>query len=189
MSDRPIATHPDIFWTRVDVGAPSACWNWKMSTQPSGYGQTWNGKRVLYAHRVAYELAVGPIPDGLVLDHLCRNRRCVNPAHLEPVTVAENIRRGGAAVTHCPRGHEYTAENTYISPSKGERRCRTCAREKNRERSARARLAAKTALGRTCAGCEELLDPKLKVTARWCTQQCRGRARWRAEKAQKIAGA
>ena len=78
------------------------------------------------AHRVAYELQVGPIPVGLQLDHLCRVRSCVNPAHLEPVTSAENTRRGLRAMkTHCPQGHPYAGENLLIRPT-GQRRCRTC---------------------------------------------------------------
>jgi hypothetical protein len=178
MSQRVIAAHPDVFWTRVEVGEPDACWPWKMSTQPSGYGQTWDGKRVLYAHRVAYELAIGPIPEGLVLDHLCRNRRCVNPAHLEPVTDAENIRRAAVLITHCPRGHEYTPENTRIT-QRGGRACKACARTQALERKATKRRAAKE--GRTCAGCGTPLPVELKATAKWCSQTCRSKTRWREE--------
>ena len=177
MSKQQIATHPDVFWTRVDVGSPDLCWNWKMSIQPSGYGQTWDGKRVLCAHRVAYELAVGPIPEGLVIDHLCRNRRCVNPAHLEPVTNAENIRRGAVLITHCPRNHEYTPENTRIT-QKGGRACRTCTREANRWRRAVARRAAKEALAKVCPGCGTPLAISRRADARWCGETCRGKYRW-----------
>jgi hypothetical protein len=77
------------------------------------------------AHRFAYEELVGPIPEGLTLDHLCRNPPCVNPDHLEPVTQAENRRRAAAAITHCPQGHEYDEKNTRID-SKGARVCRAC---------------------------------------------------------------
>lgn len=89
------------------------------------------------AHRVAYELLIGPIAAGLELDHLCRTHACVNPAHLEPVTGQVNLLRGvgfpatNAAKTHCPQGHEYTAENTYWS-KKGQRGCRACTAEKQR---------------------------------------------------------
>jgi hypothetical protein len=94
-------------------------------------------------HRVAYELYVGPIPEGLVIDHLCRNRGCVNPAHMEPVTRGENVRRGEApsAVSvrenRCQRGHEFTPENTFIRSNRaGKRECRECIRARDRARTA-----------------------------------------------------
>lgn len=89
---------------------------------------------MVLAHRYAYELLVGPIPEGLHIDHLCRVRLCVNPAHLEAVTCHENNRRStsptavNAKKTHCPRGHEYTEENTYFAPPDGRRMCKPCAR-------------------------------------------------------------
>jgi hypothetical protein len=105
----------DRFWGFVDKSAP--CWLWTGSLDRKGYG-TWTraNKLKVRAHRFAYQLVVGTIPDGLDLDHLCRVRNCVNPAHLEPVTRKENLRRGisgNGSKTHCKRGHEFTPENTY----------------------------------------------------------------------------
>jgi hypothetical protein len=115
------------------------CWLWKNAPATNGYGQFFiDGKRRA-AHRVVYELLLGPVPVGLVLDHLCRVRLCVNPHHLEPVTDEENIDRSpvhNGAKTHCKRGHDFTTANTYLQPSGG-RRCRTCAAESESKRPAR----------------------------------------------------
>lgn len=124
------------FWVKVHRGAPEECWPWLASGNGKGYGQFYlHGKSVL-AHRFAYELVVGPIPVGLHLDHLCRMRRCVNPAHLEPVTNRENILRGVGATArnatkmHCPQGHEYTPENTRVYRDR--RNCVTCLEARGR---------------------------------------------------------
>lgn len=131
------------------------CWEWKAGRNQSGYGVIGaggNGGRPLRAHRVLYEILVGPIPAGLDIDHLCRNRGCVNPAHLEPVTRSENVRRGIAPLvtrqraaerTHCKRGHEFTPENTYMQKLRTgslARSCRKCAalRESRRHERRRA---------------------------------------------------
>jgi len=109
------------------------CWEWTGYIKSNGYGQlTQNGKTVL-SHRVIYELYKGEIPHGLDLDHLCRNRKCVNPNHLEPVTRKENLMRGVGLTsqnlkkTHCPKGHEYNGVNLYRD-TKNFRRCRECNR-------------------------------------------------------------
>jgi len=126
-------TLEENFWVKVDRWDPDHCWEWTGAKIPGGYASlAVPGTSQVGAHRVAYELCIGPIPGGLHLDHLCRNRGCVNPKHLEPVTSRENILRGqspgalNARKTHCKQGHEFTAENTYVI--QGGRRCRACNR-------------------------------------------------------------
>lgn len=116
------------------------CWEWTGGTNHIGYGVVTVRYRRYSPHRLSYQLAAGPIPYGMVIDHLCRNTLCFNPGHLEPVTMAENIRRSPlvGAKSHCVYGHEYTEENTYITPA-GARHCRECSRRRGRELRARRR--------------------------------------------------
>lgn len=101
------------------------CWGWNGGHISKGYTAIFHAGRQLYGHRVSYEIANGPVPEGLEVDHLCGNQGCTNPEHLEAVTHRENITRHfAAAVTHCVNGHEYTPENTYRR--KSGRLCRLC---------------------------------------------------------------
>ncbi|MEU8186009.1 HNH endonuclease signature motif containing protein [Micromonospora carbonacea] len=124
--------------THVTKGDVEACWIWTGSKNHAGYGSFSIGRaRRVGAHRWAYENLVGAVPAGLDLDHLCRVRACVNPAHLEPVTRRENLRRGVrtehmAMRTHCPQGHPYDEANTGRTGTV--RWCRACKRDRNRQR-------------------------------------------------------
>lgn len=142
---KPVTPPEPRFWRKVEK--TPGCWLWRGTTNPRGYGmfRPYVGQ-ARKAHRYAYELLVGPVPDGTELDHLCRNPRCVNPAHLEPVTHRENMLRGenpaarAARATHCRHGHAYDEANTQVTPT-GERRCRAC----NRARAAANRRKVSTA--------------------------------------------
>ena len=146
---RPAAS--ERFWAKVNQHGPipefrpdlGRCWIWKAARAGGGtgqYGRFYDGHRDVSAHRWAWEHFKGPIPEGLAIDHLCQVKLCVNPAHLEPVTQAENVRRYSRAIKKCVHGHAYTKENTYIRPQ-GRRKCRECNRRRNREYSRRRRLA------------------------------------------------
>lgn len=127
------------FAEKVSIGAPDECWLWRAGLGTNGYGRFRLGKHK-QAHRVSFEWARHRIPDGLQLDHLCRVRNCVNPNHLEPVTSRENTLRGEtlaaecASKTHCPQGHPYDDQNTLQESGGRYRRCRSCARERDRAR-------------------------------------------------------
>jgi hypothetical protein len=132
------------FWSKVKRGTSTQCWAWQ-GGKNRGYGSFFAGSgcepRVVPAHRWSYEQAVGPIPTGLTLDHLCRNRACVNPAHLQPVSNRDNVLRGiglsaqNARKTKCPKGHPLSGKNLYVDPS-GRRQCRACRLERELIRAA-----------------------------------------------------
>ena len=133
-------------WQSRVVLSTDGCWRWTGAKNHKGYGHLNVAGSMVKAHRFAYEVFVGPIPDGLHIDHLCRVRECVNPAHLEPVTCRENLLRGEtanarrAALTVCERGlHPFDAINTYIRPS-GRRSSRACNRARNKISAAARKL-------------------------------------------------
>lgn len=131
---RPSAPTPEALPPRFQakiVVNHAGCWEWQGSLT-DGYGRARMGRgRRPLAHRIIWELLVGKVPAGLHLDHLCRVRHCVNPAHLEPVTHRENVRRGNGAcgvharATHCPQGHAYEGDNLVLRRN-GARTCRAC---------------------------------------------------------------
>jgi hypothetical protein len=143
-------TVEDRFWAKVNTAGPvpeyrpdlGPCWIWRGARWSHGYGSFYAGPgRSQRVHRFAYELLVGPVPEGLVLDHLCRVKACVNPAHLEAVTQGENIRRLNVNYkTHCIHGHPLSGDNIRIEPS-GKRRCWACRRKWRAEYRARRRAA------------------------------------------------
>lgn len=159
---------PPNLVTKIRINEATGCHEWTGSCMNGGYGNAYDvrTKRMTPAHRLVYELVIGPIQDGLQLDHLCRVRNCVNPSHLEPVTCQTNLERGETRVarkfdTHCQNGHAYTGRNEYRGKANGTRMCRTCLLERTR-----ARMAGTHPTARPCMedGCE---------THVWARDRCR----------------
>lgn len=137
--DRARAVLPKRFFDKVEI-SDDGCWLWTGQLR-HGYGRYWDGSKQTAAHRAAYAAVYGPIASGLVCDHLCRNKRCVRPDHLEAVTQQVNVQRGESpqktsernrSATHCKAGHEFTPENTYQAKD-GRRACMECRRQWSRK--------------------------------------------------------
>jgi hypothetical protein len=178
------------FWLKVDRNGPipdyaphlGPCWIWVICA-PEGYGSICHDGFKKAAHRVSWEMENGPIPTGLVLDHLCRVHRCVNPNHLEPVTHAENIRRGISITLDayrnnvCVKGlHSLTGDNVRKGSVRG-RRCRSCERDARRSRDANRDVSSLPLVA--CAWCGQE-TPRLDRRKKFCSTSCAAKSQHQA---------
>lgn len=139
----------EIFWARVDVRGPDECWPWRKAVTSAGYGHMRppdaprRANKTVLAHRLAYEIANGAIGENLVVDHLCENTLCCNPAHLEAVTQATNLERAVGKRTHCRHGHPLDGlrRNTDKYGPRISRYCKTCSNARGRRRRAELQAA------------------------------------------------
>ena len=134
------------FWSHVEK--TDACWHWTASVTGRGYGNYKLDGRTQGVHRIAYELLVGPIPEGLTIDHLCRVKTCVNPAHLEPVTNRENIQRARGGIESCINGHPYTPETMIPRKDGSTYKCRVCHNARRRKGYVRPEVVIPTLLNK-----------------------------------------
>lgn len=139
------------FWAKVNRNAPNGCWEWTAAQDGHGYGQLQLravSKTPIKAYRLAYEMFVEIVPEGMTIDHLCRNTLCVNPEHMQAVTMRTNILRSDgvsarhARKTECINGHPFTPENTYCPPGRVHRMCRACIKARKQSPAYKAREAA-----------------------------------------------
>jgi hypothetical protein len=184
------------FWSYIgDHSSSVACWPW-LGWKSKGYGGFWNHNRSVRAHRFSYELLREPIPEGLTLDHLCRNRACVNPAHLEPVTHRVNVLRGiglsaqNARKRTCKYGHPFDGHNVSVAAD-GERTCVMCRRRRDHELLTRrpwgvqlpTRARTHCPLGHAYAGANLYVDPRGRRNCRTCDRLKHARKYWNRESA------